>query len=100
MGVTLGVLAVLGIVGAIFFLRRKKANSYNGAVLLSDSKANPPPYVTYESAGTVRAELEGTMLPAEMHHVSGKASSTNSTTREIEPNVPPTKEESLIQKYS
>lgn len=98
-GITLGVLAMLGIVGAVFFLKRRKSNVYDGAVLLSDSKANPPPYVTYESAGTVRAELEGTMLPAEMHNASGKMSDTTATVNEVSPNLQ-MKEGSLIQKYT
>ncbi|KAJ4360381.1 uncharacterized protein N0V89_000943 [Didymosphaeria variabile] len=97
-GVTLGVVAVLAIVGAVFLMRRRKANRHNNAILLSDSKANPPPYITYESAGTVRAELEGTMLPAEMHHASDKMGSTTSASKEISPSTP-TKEDT-ITKYS
>ncbi|KAL1598812.1 hypothetical protein SLS60_007954 [Paraconiothyrium brasiliense] len=97
-GVTLGVIAVLAIVSAVFFMRRRKANRHNNAILLSDSKANPPPYVTYESAGTARAELEGTMLPAEMHHASEKIVNTTTASKEISP-LTPTKEDT-ITKYS
>ncbi|KAF2442784.1 hypothetical protein P171DRAFT_486764 [Karstenula rhodostoma CBS 690.94] len=97
-GITLGVLAVLAIIGALFFMRRRKANRHNNAVLLSDSKANPPPYVTYESAGTVRAELEGTMMPAEMHHGSGKTGSINAVSKEMGTTTP-TKEDAAIAKY-
>ncbi|KAK7188316.1 hypothetical protein PSPO01_05507 [Paraphaeosphaeria sporulosa] len=97
-GITLGVLAVLAIVGVLFFMRRRKANR-NNAHLLSDSKATPPPYVTYESAGTARAELEGTMLPAEMHHASDKTGSTNTISREIGTTTP-TKQDAAIARYS
>lgn len=80
-GVTLGILAVLAIVGVFLFKRRRKANPHGTAHLLSNSKANLPPYITYESAGTARAELDGTMLPAEMYHASDKTASTNIVSR-------------------
>lgn len=99
-GITLGVLVILAIVGAVFFLRRKRANTYKDSAVLLDSKSNPPPYVTYESAGTVRAELEGTMLPAEMHNIVPieKTPAVTGASREIEP-VTPTKD-SVVQKYA
>lgn len=81
-------------------MRRKKARAYgNSAVLLSDSKTEPPPYVTYESAGTVRAELEGTMLPAEMHHVSDKTGGANSSSKEIGTTTP-TKADIIAARFS
>jgi hypothetical protein len=97
-GIALGFLAILAIIGAVF-LRRRKANNHNGAVLLSDSKSDPPPYVTYESAGTARAELDGTMLPAEMRDSSNKISSSNPVAREMGTTTP-TKEDIAVQRYT
>ncbi|KAF1980256.1 hypothetical protein BU23DRAFT_562644 [Bimuria novae-zelandiae CBS 107.79] len=98
-GITFGVLAVLAIVGAVFFIRRRRANTYADIALISDSKANPPPYVTYESAGTVRAELDGTMLPVEIHQFSDKTGSATIGGKEFGATTP-TKDDSIIQKYS
>jgi hypothetical protein len=97
-GITLAVLVILAIIAAVI-LRRRKPNPHSDAVLLSDSKSDPPPYVTYESAGTTRAELDGTMLPAEMQSHSDKTNSIHNVSRELGTTTP-TKEEIAAQKHS